>query len=190
MDFNRVINGMIRAVRLDRAFYKEVEADTSYTQDAWAVVILVSLISALGQFLGALVGGAGVGRAILSFVWGAVWGVIGFYIWVMLVTYIGTRMFKGTGDAGEVQRTLGFAYSPQVLGILGIIPCLGWIAALAGWIWSLVAGYIAIKEALDQDDTNAILTIVVSGIIVMVAGAIIGGVIGIGSAVTAGILGG
>ena len=34
MDFNRIFNGMIRAMRLDKTFFEEVEHDTSYNQDA------------------------------------------------------------------------------------------------------------------------------------------------------------
>ena len=31
IDFNRIVNGVIRAARLDRTFFKEIEKDTSYT---------------------------------------------------------------------------------------------------------------------------------------------------------------
>ena len=52
MDFNRIVNGMIRAMRLDKSFYEEVEHDPSYNQDALGVVILVSVVGAVGSFLG------------------------------------------------------------------------------------------------------------------------------------------
>lgn len=183
MDFNRIINGVIRAARLDRTFFNEVERDTSYTQDSLVVVIAVSVIGALGAFLSALTVGRGFLAAILSFVWAAVWGVIGFYLWVYLVTWVGTRFFKGQGDAGEVQRCLGFAYGPQLLGILQVIPCLGAIASFIGWIWSLVAGFVAIQEALDQDTTNAALTVVISGVIVIVVGLVLASILGVGAAI-------
>jgi hypothetical protein len=41
----------------------------------------------------------------------------------------------------------------------------------------MVTSYVAIKEALDQDDTNAVLTIVVSFVAVIVVGAIISAIL-------------
>lgn len=182
LDFNRIVNGVIRAAQLDKTFFKQVEKDTSYTQDALVVVVVVSLISALGSFLGGLFAGH-ILQAIGSFIWTAVWGVAAFYLWCFLVSWIGTSFFKGQGDFGEVQRCLGFAYGPQVLGILAVIPCLGWLAGLIGWIWSMVVGFVAVREALDQDNTNAVLTIVISGVIVIILTAIIGGILaGVGLA--------
>jgi hypothetical protein len=59
---------------------------------------------------------------------------------------------------------MGFAYAPQVLRILVFFPFLGWLAAAAAWLWSVVAGFIAIRQALDLDDTNALLTAIVAAI--------------------------
>lgn len=183
LDFNRIINGVIRAAKLDRAFFNEVESDTSYTQDSLVVVIAVSLISAVGAFFSSLFLHRALLAVIGSFLWAAIWGVVGFYLWVYLVTWVGTRFFKGQGDAGEVQRCLGFAYGPQLLGILQVIPCLGALASFIGWIWSMVAGFVAIQEALDQDTTNALLTVVISAIIVIVIGVVIGSILGVGAAI-------
>ena len=91
---------------------------------------------------------------------------------------VGTSFFKGQGDRGEVQRCLGFAYGPQILGILAVIPCLGTLAAFIGWIWAMVVGFVAVQEALNQDSTNAALTVIISGVIVLVIGTVIAGIIG------------
>ena len=176
IDINRIISGVIRAARFDKTFFAEVEKDTSYSQDALVVVVVVSVVGALGSFIASLFGGSLL-HAIGGFIWSAVWGVAGFFLWTFLVQWIGTQFFKGQGDFGEVQRCLGFAYGPRILGILAIIPCVGWLAALAGAIWSAVAGYFAIQEALDQDNTNAILTVVVSWVIVVVVGLILGAIL-------------
>jgi hypothetical protein len=176
IDFGRIVNGVIRVAKLDRTFYREIENDPSYTMDAWVVVIVVSLIGALGAFIGGIIGGS-ILRALGTLVWTAVWGVVGFYIWVFLTHWIGTSFFKGQGTTQQLQRCLGFAYGPQILGVLAFIPCLGWIAALAGWILSIVAGYFAVQEALDQDSTNALLTIIISAVIVFVVGAVIAGIL-------------
>ncbi len=43
MDFNAMLNRVIRAARLDVSLYNEVEADTSLNREALTVVIIVSI---------------------------------------------------------------------------------------------------------------------------------------------------
>jgi hypothetical protein len=174
VDFNRILNGMIRAAKLDKSFYEEAEADTSYSQDALMVVIFAALANGFGSFFGSLFAGSGLLRAVGSLVIGIIVGVVGYYIWVFVAQYVGTRYFKGTGDFGEVQRAFGFAYAPQVLNIFRFIPCLGAFVPLITWLWSLATGFVAIRQSLDQDDTNAALTMAVAFVVVLVFTAVLG----------------
>jgi hypothetical protein len=99
--------------------------------------------------------------------------------------FVGTRLFKGRATYGELLRTLGFAYSPGVLLILRFIPFLGGLIAIAVGIWRIVAGFIAIRQALDLDTGNTIATIVVGILAYVVALAVIGALlatIGLGAA--------
>ncbi len=188
MDFNRILNGMIRAARLDKEFYEEVERDTSYGQDALAVVILAALASGIGSFIGSLFTGKNILVAIGSLIFGVIVAVLAYFVWVFVAQYVGTRLFKGQGDFGEVQRAFGFAYAPQVLNILSFIPCVGWVLPLVTWLWSIATGFVAIRQSLDQDDTNAALTMVVSFLVVLailVILGLIGGALGLaGAAIT------
>ena len=69
-------------------------------------------------------------------------------------------------------RVIGFAYSPQ---ILNIIPCVGWII---GGIWSLIAGFIAVRQGLDLDNTKAFLTIAVGFVVYIVIFIVLGLIFG------------
>ncbi len=102
----------------------------------------------------------------MALIVGLVLAVLGYFVWVFVAHWVGTSFFKGTGDRGEVQRAFGFAYAPQILDILGFIPCVGGLVALVAWIWSIVCGFVAIRQSLDQDNTNAALTMIVSAIVV------------------------
>lgn len=192
MDFNRIINGMMRAIRLDKTFFEEVENDPSYNRDALGVVIIVAVIGAIGSFIGALVSGAGFLAAIGGLIVGVILAILGYYLWVFVAHWIGTKFFKGVGNRDEVQRALGFAYAPQALNILGFIPCVGGLIALAAWIWSIAAAFIAIRQSLEQDDTNAALTVIISGIAIMIVVGLIGAILaglGLGVAALSGALG-
>lgn len=188
MDYTRILNGMIRAAKLDKTFYEEVEHDPGYGRDALAVVVLAALAGGIGSFIASLFGGAGILAAIGSLIFSVITGVLAYYVWTFVAQYVGTRFFKGQGDFGEVQRAFGFAYAPQVLNVLSFIPCAGWILPLVTWLWSLVTGFIAIRQSLDQDDKSAALTMVVSFLVVLVVSVLlgmIGGLFGLaGSAIS------
>jgi hypothetical protein len=174
-----IVNRMIRAARLDKAFYNEVEADTSLTNEALLVVIIGAIASGVGSLIGGIF--SGFGAAVVNMFVGILMVVIGYFIWVYVTHYVGTRFFGGQGDVGELRRTLGYAMAPQVLNILGFIPCLGGLIGLVVWIWTLVAGFIAVREGMDLDNTKALITVVVGWLIILVVTAILGLIFGVGA---------
>jgi hypothetical protein len=180
MDFGAMINRVIRAAMLDVDLYEEVEADTSLTQEALMVVILVSIAGGIGGFLGGIVSGT-IGAAVVGLIMAVVTGIVGYYIWAYVTYFVGTNLFEGTADVGELLRTLGYASGPRVLGIVGFIPCIGWLVSLVGAVWALVAGVIAVRQALDFDTTKAVITVIIGWVIVFIITLVIGAVLGIGA---------
>jgi hypothetical protein len=176
-----MFNRLVRAAMLDVDLYEEVEADTSLTQEALMVVILVSIASGVGGFLAGLIGGD-IGAAVLGLILSVVMGILGYYIWAYITYFVGTNLFKGTADVGEMLRTLGYASGPRVLGVLAFIPCLGPLAGLIGAIWALITGVVAVRQALDFDTGKAILTVIVGWVIVFIITVVVGAVLGIGAA--------
>lgn len=181
IDFAAMIQRVVRAAILEPAVYEEAEANVNLNQEALAVVVLVSLANGVGLFLSGLLGGS-VGAAIGGLVFGLVIGVLGYYIWAYVTYWVGTTLFQGTADVGELLRTLGYASGPRVLGLLTFIPCLGGLAGFLGGIWALVTGVVAVRQALDFDTGKAILTVIIGWIIVLVITVILGAVLGIGAA--------
>jgi hypothetical protein len=182
MDFATMFNRVMRAAMLDVNLYEEVEADTSLIQEALMVVILVSVASGIGSFLAGILGGGGIGAAVLGLILGVVMGVVGYYIWAYITYFIGTNLFGGTADVGEMLRTLGYASGPRVLGVLAFIPCLGPLAGLAGAIWALITGVVAVRQALDFDTGKAVLTVIIGWVIVFIITLVVTAVLGIGAA--------
>jgi hypothetical protein len=181
MDFTAMFNRIVRAAKLEVAFYNEVEADTSLNQEALMVVILVSVAAGIGSFLQGIVQGS-IGAAIIGLIVSAVMGVVGYYIWAYVTYFVGTNLFHGTADVGELLRTLGYASGPRLLSVLVFIPCAGALLSLAGAIWSLVAGVIAVREALDFDTTKAVITVIIGWVIIVVLTLMVAAVFGIGAA--------
>ncbi len=139
---------MMGAALLDTATYEEVEHDSSATTQAGIVVAIVAVCAAIGN---AGDGGSGAIGALIS-------ALLGWLVWSGVTYVIGDKVFGGTATWGELLRTLGFAQSPGVLYVLGIIPLLGRLAVFGVWIWLLVTGIVAIRQALDFSTGKAVLT--------------------------------
>ncbi|HEX2276009.1 MAG TPA: YIP1 family protein [Candidatus Tectomicrobia bacterium] len=146
--------------------YEEVEADQTATGQAAGVVALVAVAQAIG---GAGEGGFGV-------LAGAISALLGWLLWAGITYLIGAKLLGGTATWGELLRTLGFAQTPGVLYVLGFIPVLGGIIRFVVAIWVLIAGVIAIRQALDVGTGKAILTAVLGWLVIVLPLAILAAV--------------
>ena len=157
---NQLLDGMIRAAKLDVDFYEKVEADKGFLGPAMAVVVLSSIAAGIGS-----IGQAGA-AGILT---GTIAALIGWFIWAYLTYFIGTRFLaepQTKADYGELLRTIGFSSSPGLIRILGIIPGLNVIVNLVAGIWMLVAMVVAVRQALDYKSTGRAVGVCIIGWIV------------------------
>jgi hypothetical protein len=161
---------MLRAARLDVSLYNEVEADLNATTQALTVVVITAIASGIGAALGGAIAGRPSG-IVGGLIGGIIAELLGWAVWSWVMYFVGTRFFNGTASYGELLRTTGFAYSPGVLLILRFIPVLGGLIALAVFIWRILTGFIAVREALDIDSGKTVATIVLGfvGYIIVVA---------------------
>lgn len=186
-----MIDRIMRAIRLDWTVFREIAEDQNAMTEAAIIVTVVTFLSGLGTFIGSLIGKAGFGSALLGFLstWLISGILLGWILWAVLTYFVGTLLFQGKTDIPEMMRVLGYANAPNLLGVFGFIPCVGWLIALAGWILSLIAGVIAVREAMEFDTVKAVVTVVIAWVIQLVIALIIGSIIGVGMAATSGAFG-
>lgn len=164
-----MVDRMLRAVKADVSLYEEVEANPTYNQEALTIVGIIAVISAVAGVGLNVILGSGTG-GIISGIWSGASVFIGYYVWSYLTYFVGTRMFNGTADVGELQRTLAYSMSPQVLSF---IPIVGFLAGL----YSLYLGFIAVRQALDFDNQKALMTAGIAWLIWFVISIAIGSAI-------------
>jgi hypothetical protein len=158
-----VFDRVVGIFKLDRICFEEIEHDQHATLQAFLIVIVVSLVSSLGGGLSASLRSQ---SFFGSFFVSLVWSFFGWLIWSVVSHLVGTGLFGGKGSLIGMMRVMGYAFVPQ---LLGIIPCIG---GVIGAIWSLLAGFIAIRQGLDLDNLKAFLTIAV-GFLIYISGNII-----------------
>jgi hypothetical protein len=177
-----LLERMIRAARLDSSLFEEVEADLNATSQAATVVGIVAICSAFGGAVRFGTGAGGsVGGAVTAFIGGLILAFIGWIAWSYITYWIGTSIFKGQATPGELLRTIGFAQTPGILNILQFVPFLGGLVSLVVFFWSIIAGVIALRQALDISTGQAVITAVIGFIPMLVIYCLMGLIIGGGS---------
>ena len=157
---SKLIDRIIRASKLDVHLYEEVEADKGAMGQAMGVVVLSSIAAGIGS-----IGKGGLPGILM----GAVFALIGWYIWAYLTYLIGTKVLpepQTRADPGELLRTIGFSSSPGLIRVLGIIPGLAGVIFIAASVWMFVAMVIAVRQALDYKSTLRAIGVCVIGWII------------------------
>jgi hypothetical protein len=161
---------VVGAIRLQAATFEDIERDPSAVSQAAIVVVAATIAGSIG----ALRYGLFLGTTVASIVF----GLIGWAVGAAVVWLVGTRLMPGKNteaDFQQVLRVIGFAQAPGLFNVLGIIPFLGWLVRVAVWIWTLAALVIAVRQALDYDDTlKAVLVCIIAWVIMFIALAMVG----------------
>ena len=134
---------IIGAAKLRSATYEDVEHDTTAMGQAIAIVVLSSIAAAFGSRTH-----AGPGDLLRS----TLLALISWFMWAGLTYLIGTKLLSTPGTHatwGELLRTTGFAASPGLLRIFGIVPFTTSLIFFVTSIWMLMAFVVAVQEALD-----------------------------------------
>jgi hypothetical protein len=169
---NTFLQRLIGAAALDTAIYEEVEADLGATTQAFVVVLLFSLAAGLGAR------GFGV-MGFVAILWIAIVTLLSWAAWAIVTYQIGGRLMpepQTVVDVGELLRTIGFATTPGLLCVFGVIPGAAAPAFIVAAVWMLLAMIVAVRQALDYRSTARAVAVCVFGWALALAMAIVLGV--------------
>ena len=155
------VQRMVGAAKFSSSAYEDVEADRGATGQALAVVVLSSVAA-----------GVGAGTGLSGLVLGTVLSLVGWLVWALLIYLIGARWLPEPGtqsDTGELMRTIGFATSPGILRVVGIVPFLTSIVFFVTAFWMLATMVVGVRQALDYKSTWRALGVCLLGWIVQFA---------------------
>jgi hypothetical protein len=170
---NTFLQRLIGAAALDVAIYEEVESDPGATTQAFAIVIMSSLAAGIGvQGLGA--------SGIPGLVFFSIVALLSWAAWALVTFEIGGRLMPDPEtrvDVGQLLRTIGFASTPGLLRVLGIMPAVAGPVFVVTSIWMLLAMVVAVRQALDYRSTSRAVAVCVLGWTLAIVIAVILGVV-------------
>lgn len=146
---NSFLQRLIGAAALDTAIYEEVEADPAATGQALLVVVASSLAAGLGA---RGLGGMSVGNVVFI----SILALLAWATWALVTFEIGARLLPGPqtrADVGQLMRTIGFAATPGLLRVFGVLPGATIPAFAIAAVWMLAAMVVAVRQALDYQST-------------------------------------
>lgn len=148
---------MAGAMKADAATFEEIENDTTAMGQAVTVIVIAGVAAMIGNIFR-----SGVTAGILSLII----ALIGYGIWAVLVTVIGTKLMPEPttkADFAETFRTIAFAASPGVFNVIAIIPFLGPLLSFIISLWSLVIMVVAVRVVLDYTSTGRAIIVCLIG---------------------------
>ena len=115
---------VVGALKLDANTFEDIERDPTAMGQAVGIIALAALASNLGQ-----IWRLGFGVMLI----GVCSSLVGYVLWSVVVWLAGTKLMPDPAtkaDFPETFRTIAFAAAPGLIGVVTIIPFLGWLLML------------------------------------------------------------
>jgi hypothetical protein len=163
---DQIIQRLTRMIKFDNTVYREIADDEAATMEAVAIVAVSSLLSAVGMAVR-------LRRVDTFFIQFIVGIAIGWFLWSYLAMFIGTRLFGGKADFWQMARTIGYAYAPTAVGILGLFSWLGSLVTFVASLLALALGFFAVRETLGLSTEKAVITVIIGWLVMAVVSSVL-----------------
>jgi hypothetical protein len=145
------------ALTLNTQLYETVSSDRRTRGIALMIVILAALSRAFASMIISLLNRVTLPVLIISLLLGIFSVIIGYYFWSFTIWKAGQWLKWNPPTYDELRCPIGFAYAPQVLNFLTIIPLLGRPIELILSTWTVLAVTIAVSSAMNISMLRAVL---------------------------------
>jgi Yip1 domain len=154
---------------LNADFYERAQNTARNRRIALVIVILAALSHSLGSAVILLINRAPISVLVPALILDGLSVIAGYYLWTFMVFKTGQWLKPIDPTYGDLLSPIGFAYAPQALNFLTLIPLVGRLLELIFAIWSLLAVIIAVRQGLDINTRKAALICVVSWVPIQIA---------------------
>lgn len=172
-NINKTHQGVCKTLRnalaLNSDFYENTYNTPRNRRIALTIVILAAFSQALGSTVILLINRATFSILLLALLINILSLVAGYYFWTFTIWKIGQWLKPIDPNYGDLLSPIGFAYAPQILNFLTLIPLLGRPIELILAVWSLLAAIIAVRQGLDISTRKAALICLVGWPLIQIA---------------------
>ncbi|MGB6299188.1 MAG: hypothetical protein WBF90_23830 [Rivularia sp. (in: cyanobacteria)] len=157
------------ALLLNEQLYDNACNTPFNNQLALTIVILAGVSHALGSIFILLINRASIYLLLLALLIDALSIIIGYYVWTLTIWKVGQWIKSIDPTFRSLLSPIGFAYAPQILNFLTLIPLLGRPIELVLALWSLLAVIVATTQALDITTRKAGLICLIAWPLIQIA---------------------
>lgn len=145
------------ALTLSPQLYQDAQSDRRTQRTAFTIVILAALSRALGHAIISLLNRVTLPAFLITLCLGIFTVVIGYYFWTYTIWKVGQWLKLNPPTYRELLYPIGFAYAPQMLNVITIIPTLGRPIELILAAWTVLAVTVAVRQAMPTTTLGAAL---------------------------------
>ena len=157
------------ALALNANFYENARSTPRTHRLARTIVILAALSHVLGSAVILLINRATLPILVLALLIDGISVIGGYYFWTLTIWKIGQWLRPNHPTYGDLLSPIGFAYAPQVLNFLTLIPLMGRLIEQVLAIWSLLAVIVAVRQGLDIRTLWAMLICLIGWPLIQIA---------------------
>ncbi len=157
------------ALVLDANLYQSARNIPDNRRLALTIVILAAVSRSLGSAVTLLINRTALPLLVLELLVGGISVVVGYYFWTFTIWKLGQWLKSNRLRYKDLLIPIGFAYAPQVLNFLTLIPLLGRPIELVLAAWSLLAVLVAVRQGLDVNTATGALICIVGWLVIQVA---------------------
>lgn len=175
VDFGNAFQQLLAILKLDKTMIKKVADNKKGGGTAALFLLIGTAVTPLAQMIfGVRLLNVTVRPDLVATLLSILSALIGIVLGYFVMTIVANKLFKGKGTFAQFFRVMGLVAGINVVMLLAVfVPGLGALLGVVVGIWGLVVGYTVLKTIFHLDNTNAILTIIVTVVAFFVINAIL-----------------
>lgn len=137
-----------QALTLNKRLYQSAQRRQTALRDALTIVVLAALSRAVADILISLLNRLELPALIIIVLLSIFSVIVGYYFWTFTIWKAGQWLKFNPPSYRALLCPIGFAYAPQMLNFIIVIPLLGRVVDLILAIWTLSAVILAVSQRM------------------------------------------
>lgn len=160
---------IIKALSLQAEFYENACNNSSARRIALTIVTLAALSHTLGSAVILAIKRVSFPYLLPSLIVNFLSVLAGYYVWTWVIWKLGQWLKPIDPTYRDLSIPIGFAYAPQTVNFLTLIPLLGQPIQLILAVWSLLAVIVAVRQGLDLSTLRSAIICIIGWTLIQLA---------------------